>query len=169
MGNVVDPAGVAWRVSRRWYPWRRHFSLRDFLTTEQPPAPVADAAPEPVAEPASKPDLPKNVVLKILFLLVGVVVWIVMGLGKVLFYTGAVVLVLLLSLVEWVLALVIMPITLVLRLVGMARWPVEIGRGGKPFATEYAGDYGGAGALRDRLSADIAAGAPPPAPPEPAA
>lgn len=167
MGNVVDPAGVSWRVTRRWYPWRRHFSLRDFLTT----APDDGNAAEPAeaAEPASEPDLPKNVVLKVLFLLLGAVVWIVVGAGKVLFYTGAVVLVVLLSLVEWVLALAIMPISVVLRLAGVARWPVEIGRGGKSFATEYAGDFGAAGVLRDRLSADIVAGAPPPRGAEPAA
>jgi hypothetical protein len=27
--QVVDPAGVHWRVRRRWYPWRRALPLRD--------------------------------------------------------------------------------------------------------------------------------------------
>lgn len=159
MGKVIDPSGVTWRVSRRWYPWRRNFSLRDFLTSEPKP----DAAPaEPADPPASEaPDLPKNIVLKVLFLLAGVVVWIVVGVSKVVFYTGVVVLFLAISVVELVLALAIMPIAMLLRVLGMARWPIEIGRGGKHFATRHAGDFGAAGVLRDRLSADIAEGTPP--------
>lgn len=161
MGKVVDPAGVTWRVSRRWYPWRRNFSLRDFLTSEPKAEPAAPA--EPVK--ADEPDLPKNIVGKVLFLLLGVVVWIVVGVSKVVFYTGVVVLFLAISLVELVLALLIMPIAVLLRLAGMARWPIEIGRGGKHFTTRHAGDFGAAGALRDRLAEDIAAGTPPPGEP----
>lgn len=161
MGKVVDPSGVTWRVTRRWYPWRRNLSLRDFLTAE--PKAEPDVAEDEAAVGGDAPDLPKNIVLRVLFLLLGVVVWIVVGLGKVLFYTGVVVLFLAASLVELVLALLITPIAVLLRLAGMARWPVEIIGGGKHFATEHAGAFGAAGALRERLAEDIAAGVPVPA------
>lgn len=156
MGKVVDPAGVTWRVTRRWYPWRRKLSLRDVLTTESKAEP--DAAEATPAATGEAPDLPKNVVLRVLFLLLGAVVWIVVGLSKVLFYTGAVVLFLVASLVELALALLITPIAVLLRLAGIARWPVEISCGGKHFATEHTGAFGAAGALRERLADDIAAG-----------
>lgn len=165
MGKVVDPTGVTWRVTRRWYPWRRNLSLRDFLTTDPKNETETETATED-AEPtatSSEPDLPKNVVLNVLFLLLGVVVWIVMGVGKVLFYTGVIALFLVASLIELVLALLIMPVAVLLRLAGMVRWPIEIVRAGKHFVTEHAGDFGAAGALRDRLSEDIGAGRPPPA------
>lgn len=168
MGKVVDPTGVTWRVNRRWYPWRRNFSLRDFLTTTPSDAADQGAGTEAAAAP-EEPTLPRNVVLKVLFLLMGVVVWIVLGVGKVIFYTAVIVLFLVASLVELLLALLIMPIAVVLRLAGMARWPIEISRGGKHFATEHAGEFGAAGVLRDQVSGDIAAGTPPPAERAPAA
>jgi hypothetical protein len=156
VGKVIDPAGVTWRVSRRWYPWRRNLSLRDLLTTS--PTVQDEAVQDEVVESTAEPDLPRNSVLKVLFLLLGVVVWIVVGLGKIVFHTGVVALFLVASLVELALALLVMPVAMGLRLAGMARWPVEIGRGGKHFATDYAGDFAAAGALRDRVSAEIAAG-----------
>ena len=172
MGKVVDPTGVTWRVSRRWYPWRRILSLRDFLTIDTPSGTAAagdDAAEVDAAPAVEEPKLPKNIVLKVLFLLLGVVVWLVTSAGKVLFYTAVVVFFLVASLVELVLALAIMPVAVVLRLAGMARWHVETSRGGKHYATQHAGDFGAAGALRDRLSEDIAAGVHPPAERAPAA
>lgn len=156
-GSVVDPSGVRWRVRRRWYPWRRMFSVRDFLATDAAPTEPADEGSEP-----TPPDLPKNVVAKVLFLLVGVVVWIVMGIGRVLLYAAVLLLFAAASLIEWLAELLVMPIAVLLRLFGIARWPVEIGSRGKHFATEHAGDFAAAGVLRDRMVADIAAGRTPP-------
>jgi len=64
--GAVDPAGVEWSVRRRWYPWRRMLSLRDLWSSasreDEDPAPEAPA-PEPSA-------LPRNVVLKVLLVVV---------------------------------------------------------------------------------------------------
>lgn len=151
-------------MRRRWYPWRRAFSVRDFLTTAESTPQAAENVPESADEPAERtpPTLPKNVIAKVLFLLVGVVVWVVMAVGKALFYVAVIALFLLASLVEWMAALLVMPVALLLRLCGVSKWPVEIGSAGKHFTTERADDYAAAGALRDRLSADIVAGRPPP-------
>lgn len=172
MGVVVDPAGVRWRVRRRWYPWRRMLSVRGLLTSEptEPSEPGEPTEPsEPGAPERTKPDMPANIVGKALFLLLGVVVWIVVGVAKLLFYTAVVLLFLIASLAEFALQLLLMPIALLLRLVGAARWPVEIGRRGAHFATQHADGFSAAGDLRDRLTGDITAGTPPPREPAPAA
>jgi hypothetical protein len=51
-----------------------------------------------------------------------------------------------------VLELAIMPFVLLLRLVGAARWPVEIARHGKHFATKYAPDLAEAATLQTSWS-----------------
>jgi hypothetical protein len=154
---VVDPDGVTWNVRRRWYPWRRHMSLREFWTstpTEPTPEPPEEAEPEDSS-------LPRNVVAKVLLVALAAVVWVVYHVGKVLFYTVVVVLFLVISLIELALEIVVMPITLALRVVGAARWPVEIGRQGKHFGTRHAKDFPAAGELRDGLAARIQRGDPP--------
>lgn len=136
------------------------FSVRDFLATEAAPTEPTDEGSE--SSERTPPDLPKNVVAKVLFLLVGVVVWIVMGIGRALLYVAVLLLFGAASLIEWVAELLVMPIAVLLRLFGVARWPVEIGSRGKHFATEHAEDFAAAGVLRDRVVADIAAGRTPP-------
>ena len=79
---------------------------------------------------------------------------------KVLAYTVAAVLFVALSLLEFVLELAVLPIVMVLRLVGAARWPVDIARQGKHLATEYAAAPGEAAALQDELIARLEAGLP---------
>jgi hypothetical protein len=64
-------------------------------------------------------------------------------------------------LVELVLELAIMPFVLLLRMVGAARWPVEIARQGKHFTTKYAPDLAEAATLRDELAAQFDGRMPP--------
>jgi hypothetical protein len=50
------------------------------------------------------------------------------------------------------------PVALLLRLLGAERWPVQINRQGKHFATRYAGDFAAATALRDEVADQIEQG-----------
>lgn len=150
--TAVDPDGVEWSVRRRWYPWRRALSLRD-LWSASPAGKKAGTE-----EPAEESTLPRNVVLKVFFIVAAAIVWIVYSVGKVLFYTAVVILFLAGSVIELVLAIIVMPITLLLRLIGQSRWPVEIGRQGEHVATRHAADFAAAGELRDGLLTDIGRG-----------
>jgi hypothetical protein len=93
-------------------------------------------------------------------------VWIVLGIGKVLMYLVAALLFVAISLVELVAELVAMPIVLLLRLLGAARWPVQINRQGKHFATRYADDFTAATVLCDEVAGQIALGSLPAEPVE---
>jgi hypothetical protein len=53
---------------------------------------------------------------------------------------------------------VVMPIVLLLRLLGTARWPVQINRKGEHFATRYADDFAAATTLRDEVADRIEVG-----------
>ncbi len=154
--KVVDPDGITWNVRRRWYPWRRNMSLRELWAYTQ----SEDAEPEQTdaVEPEDS-SLPRNIVAKVFFVVLAAVVWVVYSLGKVLFYTAVVALFLVISVVELILEIIVMPITLALRVMGAAKWPVEIDRKGKHFGTRHAKDYGSAGELRDDLVGQIQAGA----------
>jgi hypothetical protein len=114
-------------------------------------APAETAADETAA-------LPKNFLLKAFFLVVAAIVWVAYGVGKLLFYTAVVLLFLVGSVVELLLALMIMPITLLLRTFGLGHWPVEIGRQGEHVGTRRARDFAAAGALRDGLISEIERG-----------
>ncbi|WP_319452736.1 MULTISPECIES: hypothetical protein [unclassified Mycobacterium] len=158
--QVLDPAGVQWRVHRRWYPWRRALSFREAWSSS-PSEPAAEGEPPATSEEG----LPRNVVLRVVLLVLAGLVWVVWGAAKVLFYAVVIVLFVVVSLLELALELVVMPFIVLLRLVGTARWPVEIARQGKHFATKYAQDPAGAATLRDTLAAQIEGGTPPDAPP----
>ena len=170
--DVVDPAGVHWRVRRRWYPWRRALSFRDALSTTPDEAPSTDPeaqvdAAAPTAsegtggsERTKDPDVPRNLVLRVLFYALGLVLWIVVGVAKLVFYVGVVALFVVISLLELVLELLVMPFVLLLRLVVEARWPVEITRQGKHFATKHASDLAEAANLRDELAQQLEGGTP---------
>jgi hypothetical protein len=126
-------------------------SLRDLWAStqkESEPEPTDEATPEDSA-------LPRNVVAKVFFVVLAAVVWVVFHVGKVLFYAAVVALFLVISLIELALELVVMPVTLALRLVGVARWPVEVVRHDKHVDTRHAKDYAAAGELRDDLVAQI--------------
>jgi hypothetical protein len=51
-----------------------------------------------------------------------------------------------------------MPIVLLLRLLGAARWPIQISRKGEHFATRYADDFAAAATLRDDVAGRIELG-----------
>ena len=130
-------------------------SMRELWTST-----TSQSEPEPTeeAEPSEDSSLPRNVVAKVLLMVLAAVVWVVYQVGKVLFYTAVVILFLVISLIELVLEIIVMPITLALRVLGLARWPVEIGRQGKHFGTRHARDYQAAGEMRDDLAARIQRG-----------
>jgi hypothetical protein len=154
--SAVDPDGVEWTVRRRWYPWRRALSLRDLWSSTPGGKKAEPDAGE--ATDAEESSLPKNFLLKAVVIVAAAAVWIVYGAGKLLFYTAVVLLFLAGSLIELAFAVAIMPITLLLRLIGQARWPVEIGREGEHFGTRHAGDFAAAGELRDALITEIGRG-----------
>jgi len=153
--TAVGPDGVEWSVRRRWYPWRRALSLRD-LWSSTPGGKKAET--EPDATEPEESTLPKNFLLKAFFIVAAAIVWVVYGVGKLLFYTAVVVLFLVGSILELAVALIVMPITLLLRVIGQSRWPVEIGRQGEHVSTRHADDFAAAGELRDGLITDIGRG-----------
>ena len=166
--TAVDPDGVEWSVRRRWYPWRRALSLRDLWSStpggkktetelDKTEADKTEAHETETTESAES-TLPKNFLLKAFFIVVAAIVWVVYSVGKLLFYTAVVVLFLVGSIIELAVALIVMPITLLLRVIGQSRWPVEIGRQGEHVLTRHAEDFAAAGELRDGLLADIGRG-----------
>jgi hypothetical protein len=156
----VDPAGVRWRVRRQWYPWRRRASLIEAWNSS-PDEPAESAETTPEGEPSDS-SLPRNFLLKAILVTVAFIVWAVVGIGKVLLYSVGALLFIAVSLIELVAELVVMPIVLLLRLLGAARWPVQINRQGEHFATRYAGDFAAATALRDEVAGQIEVGDLPP-------
>ena len=150
--RLVAPDGATWTVRRRWLPWRRPISLREMMhTPADPPADGAEAAPvEETAEP--------GVVLRVLQLTVGLTLWLIIGAGKLIFYTLAVVLVLVIWLLDTALQLVVLPVMLIARAAGLARWPVQVEREHKHVRTEYADGFAAAETLRDDLSGQVEAG-----------
>jgi hypothetical protein len=116
----------------------------------------------PEAGEASDSGLPGNFLLKAVLICLAAIVWIVLGIGKVLMYSVAALLFVAISLVE----LVAMPIVLLLRLLGAARWPVQINRQGKHFATRYADDFAAATVLCDEVAGQIELGSLPAEPVE---
>ena len=87
--RIVAPDGAIWTVRRRWLPWRRPVSLREMWHSS--PDGKADDADD--VAPEEEPKEP-GILLQILQLTVGVVLWLVIAAGKVIFYTLAVLLVL---------------------------------------------------------------------------
>lgn len=156
--TAVDPDGVEWSVRRRWYPWRRALSLRDLWSSTPGGKKTATEADKTETTEAEESTLPKNFLLKAFFIVAAAIVWVVYSVGKLLFYTAVVVLFLVGSIVELAVALVVMPITLLLRVIGQSRWPVEIGRQGEHVLTRHADDFAAAGELRDGLITDIGRG-----------
>lgn len=167
VGDVVDPAGVRWRVRRQWYPWRRRASVIDAWNG----SPDETAEPEQATQDSESPDteLPKNFLLKAILITVAFIVWAVVGIGKILLYSVLALLFVAASLIELLAELVVMPIVLLLRLLGAAQWPVQINRKGEHFETRYAEDFAAATALRNEMAGRIAAGDVPVKEPAPSA
>jgi len=154
--GAVDPDGIEWSVRRRWYPWRRALSLRDLWSSASGSG-TTDAVAE-TADADEEPNLPKNVALKAFLVAIAAVLWVVYGVGKLLFYTGVALLFFVGSVVELAVALVVMPITLSLRVFGANGWPVDVVRQGEHVLTRRAKDFAEAGDVRDGLIADIGRG-----------
>jgi hypothetical protein len=152
--RIDGPDGATWTVRRRVLPWRRPISLREMLHSPSDAA-AADADDAAPAEETKEP----GIVLQVLQLTVGVVLWLAIGAGKLVFYSLAVVLVLAIWLVDAALQLLVLPLMLVARVCGLARWPVQVEREYKHVRTEYADGFAAAETLRDELSAQVAAGA----------
>lgn len=150
--RLVTPDGATWTVRRRWLPWRRPISLREMLHSPSTDDTNTDATP---AQEAKEP----GIVLRVLQLTVGVVLWLIIGAGKLIFYTLAVVLVLVIWLLDSALQLVVLPFILLARATGLARWPVQVERDYKHVRTEYADGFAAAQTLREDLSGQVAAGA----------
>lgn len=151
--QLVAPDGAIWTVRRRWLPWRRPISLREMLhsPSNAPASDPSEAAP--VAETAEP-----GIMLRVLQLTVGVVLWLIIGAGKLIFYTLAVVLVLVIWLLDTALQLVVLPVMLIARATGVARWPVQVEREYKHVRTEYADGFASAETLRADLSGQVEAG-----------
>jgi hypothetical protein len=113
-----------------------------------------DTAPEDTEADGTEKDsgLPKNFLLKALFITLAAIVWVVIGVGKVLIYGAGAAIFIVISLAELALQLIVMPFALLLRATGASRWPVQINRGGEHFGTQYADGYESAAALRDELA-----------------
>lgn len=152
----MDPAGVRWRVRRQWYPWRRRVSLLDaWNTSPDEPAQSDEAAAETESADST---LPKNFLLKAILIAVAFIVWAVVGIGKVLLYSVGALLFVAVSLIELTAELIAMPIVLLLRLLGAARWPVQVSRKGEHVATRYADGFAAAATLRDDVAGGIEVG-----------
>ena len=149
--SVVDPAGDSWSVRRRWYPWRRALSFREALAHE-PNAPEDEQAD-------ADDDAEHGIAVQVILAVLGVLLWIVWTAGRVVFYAGVIAVFVVISLLELILQLAVMPVVLLLRLTGIARWPVQIDRAGTHVQTRHADGYGAAAALCDEVCAEIERGA----------
>ncbi|BBY26656.1 hypothetical protein [Mycolicibacterium sediminis] len=150
--RVVDPAGASWSVRRRWYPWRRALSFREALAHEP-------SAPEEEQTEDAEDTAEHGIVVQVVLAVLGVLLWIVWTAGRIIFYTGVIAVFVVISMIELVLQLAVMPVVLLLRVTGIARWPVQIDRAGKHVQTRHADGYGAAAALCDEARAEIERGA----------
>ena len=122
---------------------------------------------EPTTEPATAPaedtgestEKEHGLVVQIVLAALGVLLWIGWTAGRVVVYAGAIVLFVVVSLAELALQLAVLPVVLLLRLIGVVRWPVQINRGGTHVRTSRAVGYAAAAVLRDEVAADIERGA----------
>ena len=89
--------------------------------------------------------------------------------GKAVIIAVVALIVVVLSLADFILQLLVMPFVLLARAFGVMRWPVQIEREMKHFRTEHADGFEAAAALCDELVSQIQSGAltPEPAEPEP--
>lgn len=153
--KVVDPSGATWTVRHRWYPWRRALSFREAMTNE----PTTEPATAPAEDTGESTEKEHGLVVQIVLAALGVLLWIGWTAGRVVVYAGAIVLFVVVSLAELALQLAVLPVVLLLRLIGVVRWPVQINRGGTHVRTSRADGYAAAAVLRDEVAADIERGA----------
>lgn len=113
--KVEDSSGQAWRVTRRWVPWRRRLSARD-----------ADFAPE---VPGGLGDDLFSAIIFVVFLVLAI----------------PFVLLALLVAVELLLLLLLLPFAVLGRIVLGRHWHVELRRGFSPWWEVEAGDWRASG------------------------
>lgn len=130
--KVRDPHGKAWRVTRRWVPWRRR--LKGWLDT-LPDLPVSVTDDGPLAAVA----LVIMLVLLVPFLLLVLVA----GL-------------------EMLVLLLVLPFVVVGRMLFTKRWTVEARRGFEPWFEMPAGGWGASRAKIREIAAAIERGELPP-------
>lgn len=148
--SVVGSDGVTWTVRRRWLPWRGPVSFREMWHSPD------DKKADP--EAAATQEDPPGAGLRFLQLTVGLVLWAIIAAGKALLIAVAAVFMVSLWLINLALQLLVLPLVLLARVSGLAKWPVQIDRQYTHFRTEQASDYRSAAILRDDLAARLQAG-----------
>jgi hypothetical protein len=147
--SLTGGDGVTWTVRRRWLPWRGPVSFREIWHSPSEKA----AADDPAAT-----EEPPGAALRFLQLTVGVLLWVIIYGGKAILIALAAVFMVSLWVINLVLQLLALPFVLIARVVGLARWPVQIDRQYAHFRTEHAKDFHTAATLRDDLAAQLSAG-----------
>jgi hypothetical protein len=147
--SVTGSDGVTWTVRRRWLPWRGPVSFREMWHSPDK---------ESTTEESATTEDPPGAALRFLQLTVGVVLWVIIYGGKAILIALAAVFMVSLWTINLVLQLLALPFVLLARVVGLARWPVQIDRQYAHFRTEHAKDFQGAATLRDGLAAQLGAG-----------
>jgi Flp pilus assembly protein TadB len=154
--TVTDPEGKAWTVRRRWFPWRRALSVRSIWhSTPDSDKPDDDATP---ANEDAGSKSSGNPVLNAILTIVGLLLWLVVTAGKAVLILLAAVVVITLSLADFILQLLVMPFVLLARVCGVMRWPVQVEREHRFVRTEFADGFDSAAVLRDDLSTQIQRG-----------
>jgi hypothetical protein len=129
--KVSSPDGTVWRVTRRWVPWRRRVKG------------ALDWMPD--LGFVSLGDDPISAILGII-LLVLLIPFVVLAL---------------ISGVELLLVLVILPFAILGRVLFGRHWTVEVRRGWRPYAEEQAGDWQASGLRIHALADALRRGDPP--------
>jgi hypothetical protein len=109
--KISDPSGQTWRVSRRWVPWRRR--LKGGWDTSSPDLPVGLG------------DDPISAVIGIIFLIIML----------------PFLLLALVSGLEFLLLLVVMPFGILCRVLFGQHWTIEVRRGWRPWWEAPAGNW----------------------------
>lgn len=131
--KVRAPGGQVYRVTRRWVPWQR-MSRRLSL----------DGFEVPISPPSG--DDPISAILLVLWLVIAVPIIVV------------VVAVMLLTGIELLLLLAILPFAVGARVVFGRHWTVEVRRGFTPIHEERTGDWRASGVRIQELAEQIQAG-----------
>ncbi|MBB3087349.1 hypothetical protein [Nocardioides albus] len=134
--KVRTPGGTVYRVSRRWVPWQRK-SRRLSL----------DGLELPISPPSG--DDPISAILMILWLVIAIPIIVV------------VVAVMLLTGIELVLLLAVLPFAIGARVAFGRHWTVEVRRGFTPIHEERSGGWTASGVRIQELAREIESGSVP--------
>ncbi len=143
--RVKGPDDSRWTVRRRWLPWRPALLLKALWRSIPDDSPSEPVHPKPGAStPAEKP---AGCAVSLLVQPVAGLI----ELGRFVLL----VLVLVVSGAELAVQLLVMPLVLLARALGVLRWPVQIDRDKRHYRTEYAAGLDAAAVLRDELAGQI--------------